>query len=389
MRLLLVTQDFPPDVGGIQTYAWELARRLADATERMEVIAPHRPSYERVDETAPFRVTRVRGRPDWLPITGCRAVVQRARALQPHISFHAQWQTVGTALLARAITGWPRRIVCAAHGRELLFNGLAGIPGGAAVYQRLRHVLLHRVDRFVPVSHYTGRLLRQQDVPLERIRVVPNGTDPDRFQPQNADALRARLGIADNAVLLTVGRLVPRKGLDTTLRALPAIAASIPTVTYLIAGTGPDRTRLERLAERLGIRNRVRFRGQVPYADLPTYYSAADLFVMPSREDRPDVEGFGLVFLEANACGTPVVGARSGGIPDAIVAGETGVLVPPGQPEALATSICHLLSDPDKLRRMEAAGRRYVVKEASWEHVTAQLQRVIEEEIRDDIVPQN
>lgn len=373
MRLLFVTQDFPPDVGGIQTYSWEVARRLARRTAALHVVAPQRPGAERIDRAAPFAVTRVPGRPDLLPVTALRAVVQRARQLQPHVSLHAQWQTVGAALLARALTGWPRRIACAAHGRELLFNPAPQALGLRSAYDRLRRWLVAHVDTFLPVSRYTAGLLRDLDVPTERLHVVPNGTDPERFHPADGEAIRHRLGLGGRPVLLTVGRLVPRKGIDTVLRALPAIAAAVPDVAYLVAGTGPDRTRLERLADRLQVRPHVVFLGSVPHDDLPAYYSAADLFVMPAREAPPDVEGFGLVFLEANACGTPVVGARTGGVPDAIVDGETGVLVPPSAPEPLADSVRRLLAHPNRLDALGRQGRARAVHAASWDHIADDL----------------
>lgn len=378
MRLLFVTQDFPPDVGGIQTYSSELARRLAPKVEALEMVAPSRPGDAAVDESVSFHVTRVGGRPDLLPITALPVVPACAHRFRPDVAFHAQWQTVGTSVLARALTGAPRRIVCAAHGRELLFNPLANLPGLDTGYDRLRRQLLARVDAFVPVSRYTAGLLEDLGVSPDRLHVVPNGTDPERFRPVDATALRRRLGLDDRVLLLTVGRLVPRKGIDTVLHALSSLADTVPSVTYLVAGTGPDRPRLERLARERGVADRVRFLGQVPHEQLPAYYSAADVFVMPSRESPPDVEGFGLVFLEANACGTPVIGARSGGIPDAIQPGTTGFLVPPDAPRALADRIARLLADSEGAEEMGRQGRRHAVEEASWDRVAEQLHRALD-----------
>ena len=373
MRLLFVTQDFPPDVGGIQTYSWEVATRLAERVEALEVIAPHRPSAARVDRAAPSAVTRVRGRPDLLPVTALFTVARRAVRLRADVALHAQWQTVGASALARWLTGYPRRIVCAAHGRELLFNPLSGRSGLGAAYDRFRRWSLAQPDALLPVSRYTARLLQERGISPARLRVVPNGTDPERFRPRGGKALRDRLGIGPRPMLLTVGRLVPRKGVDTVLRALPRIAASVPEVQYVVAGTGPDRSRLERLALRKGVRGRVHFVGHVADDALPSYYSAADLFVMPAREAPPDVEGFGLVFLEANACGTPAVGARSGGVPDAIVDGETGLLVPPEDPAAAAEALTHLLTTPEFAQRLGQQGRERIQKEANWDRVADRI----------------
>jgi len=369
MRLLLVTQDFPPDVGGIQTYSWELSRRLAARAEALHVVAPARPGAASVDASVPFPVQRVRGRPDLLPLTALAAVPRLARRAQPHVAFHAQWQTVGASVLARMLTGWPRRIVCAAHGRELLFNPLPDTLGARAAYDRVRRGLLQQVDAFLPVSRYTGGLLSDLGVPAARRHVVPNGTDPERFRPVDGASLRRRLGLADHPLLLTVGRLVQRKGIDTMLRALPSVAEAAPQVQYLVAGTGPDRDRLTHIARAHDMTDRVRFLGQVPHDELPQYYSAADVFVMPSREAPPDVEGFGLVFLEANACGTPVIGARSGGIPDAVVDGETGLLVPPSSPEALAQAATSLLTDADRRAALGEHGRHRAATTLNWDRI--------------------
>ncbi|MFB6278246.1 MAG: glycosyltransferase family 4 protein [Salinibacter sp.] len=373
MRLLFVTQDFPPDVGGIQTYSWEVARRLAEQVDTLTVMAPRHPEADAVDRAASFPIHRLPGRPDLLPLSLLPTLPVRARQMRADVTFHAQWQTVGASALARALFGSPRRIVCAAHGRELLFNPAAAIPGLAPAYDRLRRALLRQVDMFLPVSHYTAGLLQERGVPSSRTQVVPNGTDPERFRPRDGTPVRERFGLSGRPMLLTVGRLVRRKGIDTVLRALPTIAETCPDVTYVIVGTGPDQSRLRRLAGRLGLQNRVRFVGEVDHDRLPLYYSAADLFVMPAREDPPDVEGFGLVFLEANACGTPVIGARTGGIPDAIQDGETGLLVPPNAPKALAEVVVRILTDPDVADTLGRQGRRRAVNEASWDHIARRI----------------
>ena len=380
MRLLFVTQDFPPDVGGIQTYSWEVTRRLAARVDALEVVAPRRPNAEEIDRAAPVPVTRLPGRSDLLPLSLLPVLPFRARSLQADVAFHAQWQTVVASVLARALLGRPRRIVCAAHGRELLFNPAPPSSGLDAEYDRLRQFLLHQVDTFLPVSRYTAGLLRDRGIPPHRVHVVPNGTDPERFHPGDGASLRERLGLTDRPLLLTVGRLVPRKGIDTVLQALPSIAERCPEVAYVIAGTGPDQSRLEQLAERLGVQEHVRFVGNVDHDRLPLYYSAADLFVMPAREDPPDVEGFGLVFLEANACGTPVIGARSGGIPDAVRDGETGLLVPPDAPDAFTEAALRVLTDPDLAQTLGQQGRHRAVHEASWDHIADRIHDVLTRE---------
>lgn len=373
MRLLFVTQDFPPDVGGIQTYSWELARELSRRTKELEVIAPHQSGADAVDQRVEFRVTRLPVRPDLLPFPALFSVVRHSRRFRPHVVVHAQWQTVLASLLSRALTGRPKFIACAAHGRELLFNPLNSIPGGDWVYNRLRNFSLTHADLLLPVSQYTAGLLHDRGVPSNRTHVLSNGTDPNHFRPHDDTSLRERLGLEERPLLLTVGRLVPRKGIDTVIRALPAVLQALPDVAHVVVGTGPDRSRLEALAVDEGVENHVHFQGAVSYNELPFYYSTADLFVMPAREEPPDVEGFGIVFLEANACGTPVVGSRTGGIPDAIVEGKTGVLASPTDAASVANAIEQLLTDADRAAEMGRRGRERVVREATWDHVATRL----------------
>jgi len=377
MRLLFVTQDFPPDCGGVQTYSWEMARRLADRVAALEVLAPSRPAATPVDRSAPFPVTRLSCHPAYLPFALLPMLARRARTQETDVALHAQWQTVGASVLSHTLTGYPRRVVCAAHGRELLFNPMQGIPALEAIYEQLRAFLLRQVDLFLPVSHYTAGLLRDRGLSAAQTPVVPNGTDPQHFRPHDASALRRHLGLPDRRIALTVGRLVRRKGVDTVLRALPAIAENCPDVAYVVVGTGPDQSRLERLAQRLGVDNRVQFVGKVDHDRLPLYYSAADLFAMPAREDPPDVEGFGLVFLEANACGTPVIGARTGGIPDAVRHGETGLLVPPNAPAAFAEAATRLLTAPALADTLGQQGRHYVAKTAHWDRIAHRVHALL------------
>ncbi|GIV61043.1 MAG: glycoside hydrolase [Rhodothermaceae bacterium] len=370
MRLLLLTQDFPPDTGGTQTYALELARRLAPRCDDFAVLAPHIAGCEATDARLPFPVIRVRAGYDSFAVKALGALLHHTRHRPADATLHVQWATAGAGLAARRL-GHLRRVYVAAHGRELLFNPLPRPFGG--LYDQLRRAILRRADHLFPVSRYTGGLLAAAGVRPERWTVVPNGTDPDRFVPLEATPLRTRLGLEHRPTLLTVCRLVPRKGVDTVLQALPQVVEAVPEVVYLIGGDGPDRPRLEGLARDLGVTDHVRFCGRIPDDDLPLLYNACDVFVMPSRLDPPHVEGFGLVFLEAGACGKPVVGARTGGIPDAVADGETGLLVPPDDPPTLAAALCRLLAAPDWARHLGRQGRRRVLEAFTWDHAADRL----------------
>jgi phosphatidylinositol alpha-1,6-mannosyltransferase len=170
-------------------------------------------------------------------------------------------------------------------------------------------------------------------------------------------------------VLFTIARLVARKGIDTVLQALPALVAAVPDLVYVIAGEGPEGEGLAALSRRLGVESSVRFVGAVAHPDLPFYYSLGDVFVMPSRSTPPDVEGFGIVFLEAAACERAVVAARAGGIPDAVLDGQTGVLVPPDDPRALSPVLVELFRDPARRTELGRRGRERVLAELTWERV--------------------
>jgi phosphatidylinositol alpha-1,6-mannosyltransferase len=217
----------------------------------------------------------------------------------------------------------------------------------------------------------------------QRVRVLHLGTDPDRFRPGvDSAAIRARFRLPDGVRwLLTVARLEPHKGMDTVIAALPAIAARASDVGYLIAGSGPARERLERLAQKAGVADRVRFLGEVGEGDLPALYNVASAYVGVSRRaERIGVEGFGLALVEASACALPIVAGDSGGVPDAVRAGETGFLVPPEDVAAVAEAVCRLLTDRELAGRIGAAGRRAVETYYNWDRVVREL-RAIEADV--------
>ena len=248
------------------------------------------------------------------------------------------------AWLAQRALGIP--YVVWAHGIEVW-----GLRAG------LRAAGLRRADRIVAVSRYTAGEIAALDPGLaDRTVVVPNAV-ADRFRPGGGEALRRRLGLGGARVLLTVGRLSAAeryKGIDTVLHALPQVLARAPAVRYVVAGDGDDLPRLRALAARLGVAHATVFAGAPPDRDLPGYYDACDLFVMPSRR-----EGFGIVFTEALACGKPVVAAAAGGAPDAVLDGGLGRLVEPGDVDATAQAVLDFLAggwpptltDPARLRR--------------------------------------
>ena len=214
----------------------------------------------------------------------------------------------------------------------------------------------------------------------QRLRVVHLGTDPTSFRPGiDPRAVRDRFALPDAGTrwLVTVARLQRHKGMDTVIAALPAILARAPDVRYAVAGAGPDRERLEKLTHKLGLADRVRFLGGVTDQDLPALYNLASVYVGASRRsERLGVEGFGISLVEASACGLPVVAGNSGGIPDAVQDGETGFLVPPEDPAALADAICRLLGDATLATRLGGNGRRAVETHFNWDRVVRDLREI-------------
>ncbi|OFW63462.1 MAG: hypothetical protein A2Y74_08410 [Actinobacteria bacterium RBG_13_63_9] len=247
---------------------------------------------------------------------------------------------------------------------------------------------LQRADRVLAISRFTADLVQKAGVDPNRIEILPLGCDVHHFRPLPAKTEWRQRLLGDryqNRVILTVGNLVPRKGHDVVLRALPRLRETIPDITYLIVGDGPNRPHLEGLAEAMALRDCVVFAGQIPDRDLPDIYALSDVFAMPSREqlDKCDVEGFGLVFLEANACGKPVVAGRSGGIPDAVIDGVTGFLANPHDPDDIASAIKRLLTDDDLATRMGRQGRVRVVNDFTWQRVGDRVQGIFDTILRE------
>jgi phosphatidylinositol alpha-1,6-mannosyltransferase len=262
-----------------------------------------------------------------------------------------------------------------AHGNEILY-------ALQTEWTKPRRAMME-AERILANSHYTAGLVEKVGVARERIEVIHPGCDLDTFRPVSLnEGLRRRLlaGRVGTPVIVTVGNLVERKGHDMVLRALPRVAREIPGVTYLIVGDGPNRASLEALAVEAGVRDRVVFAGQVPRDELPDVYALSDVFVMPSRArlDHADVEGFGMVFLEASACGKPVIGGHSGGISEAVVDGQTGFLVDPSDEGHIASRILEVLSDKTLATSLGDQGRRRVVASFGWEDVVGRLQTTLD-----------
>ena len=366
MHHLLVTNDFPPKVGGIQSYLWELWRRL-DPQSFTVLTTPHADA-EAWDAQQSFRIERVSD-PVLLPT---KRMTRRIDALADEVG--ADLILLDPALpLGHLGPGLQHPFGVVVHGAEVTVPGR--LPG---VQLDLRRTL-RATSLVVAAGHYPADEARRaagRDLPVV---VVPPGVDTERFVPLSADeraAARVHFGLdPDTPLVLSVSRLVPRKGMDVLIRAVARVGDRMPDVTLAIAGHGRDRSRLERLAQRHG--SPTRFLGRVDDGELPLLYGCADAFAMLCRNRwlGMEQEGFGIVFLEAAACGVPQVAGASGGSAEAVEDGETGFVVDPATDAVgAASAIRRILSEPDRAARMAAASRDRAVALYSYDRLARELE---------------
>lgn len=271
------------------------------------------------------------------------------------------------------------------HGEEI--NRLKTIEGknivnSVIVYLKKKIIwgTLERSDLIIANSSFTKQLVLDGGIPENKVKVVHPGTDPVRFYPKDKNVeLVKRFGLEGKTVLLATGRLTPRKGQDMTIRALPEIVKKFPGVVYMIVGNGEYENELKSLVKECSVEKHVVFCDSVSNELLPDMYNLCDLFMMPNRtlKKSNDVEGFGIVFLEANACGKPVLGGLSGGVPDSVVDGMSGLLISADCPENISKSVIELLSDRGKMKKMGLWGRQRVLDRLTWQHSADDIARYV------------
>jgi phosphatidylinositol alpha-1,6-mannosyltransferase len=359
VRTLVVTNDFPPRAGGIQAFVHSLASRLP--ADEVVVYAPSWKNAAAFDAAQSFPVVR---HPTSLMLP-TRDVLRRARSIAASEGCDRVWfgAAAPLGLLARPLG--LERSVASTHGHEV---GWALLPGARQV--------LGRIGRDVDVVTYLGEYTRARLARLmQRLERLPSGVDTSVFHPgAGGGEVRARYGLGDRPVVVCVSRLVPRKGQDVLIRALPAIQRRVPDAALLIVGGGPYLSKLQAMAG-----PDVVLTGSVPWQELPAHYDAGDVFAMPCRTRRAglEVEGLGIVFLEASATGLPVVAGRSGGSPDAVLEGETGYVVDGRSVPAVADAVAGLLADPVRAKALGARGRAWVEAEWRWDVLAARLRTLL------------
>jgi phosphatidylinositol alpha-1,6-mannosyltransferase len=333
MTILLISEVFPPKTGGSGRWFWEIYRRLA--RDQVAIAAGEDPRQQAFDETHDLRLERMPLQFRSWGLLGGRALKEywrAARQLRQRINHEGVDQVhcgkcLPEGLLGLALKWWcGLPYSCYVHGEEL------NLASGSRELRWLTRTVLARADRVIANSRNT-----------------------------------ARLGWDNRRVILTVGRLQKRKGQDLMIRALPAIREAIPDVLYVIAGDGEERASLTALVEETGVRDHVQILGEIPDDVLIRCYQQCDLFALPNREVSKDIEGFGMVLLEAQACGKPVIAGASGGTSETMRIPDTGHVVPCDRPQELAALAADMLTRPARLAEMGRAARSWIVQHFDWE----------------------
>ena len=379
MSTLVLTEYFLPTHGGSINWLVQTYSRYAPSD--VIVVAPQCPGDREVDFTLPFRVERVvMSMTDWDP-TAPASLWRYFRLLQ-HVYRSSRSYGVKQVHCAkvlpdglvawglRKLTGSPYLIY--AHGEEILI-GLSS--------RKLRWLIpkiYNGAAAIIVNSRHTRALLAELGVRSNKLHLIHPGVDATAFRVDANAALivRQQHNLGQAPVLLTVGRLQQRKGQDMVIKALPLIRQVFPEVKYLVVGAGEEHAALQQLAHEVDMQEHVVFAGRVHDSALPAYYAACDVFIMPNRRLANDIEGFGMVFLEASAAGKPVIGGRSGGTDDAIVDGVTGLRVDGDNLDMIAAAVIDLLSDPAFARSMGEQGRRRVAAEFNWDRVALRTRQL-------------
>ncbi len=374
-RVLLITNDFPPRQGGIESYLRDFCGTLDPGS--LTVLASTRVSAAETrahDAALPYRVHRLRDRV-LLPLPH---VARAAARIIADEGIDVVW--FGAAAPMGLVAGACRRagakrIISTTHGHEV---GWSMLP----LSRRALRIIGDGSDVVTYISRYTRNRFAAAFGPRTAFERLPSGVDVERFRPdpEAGARIRARHGIAaDQPLIVCISRLVSRKGQDSLIASLPAVLEGLPDARLMIVGSGPYEGRLRALAYAAGVAGHVIFTGAVPYGELPDHYNAATVFAMPARTRGGglDVEGLGIVYLEAQACGVPVIAGDSGGAPETVVDGVTGVVVDGRDRDALAAAVTGICADAERARRMGEEGRRHVVKHWTWEVMGVRLRRIL------------
>lgn len=365
-KTLLVTNDYPPTVGGIQSYLRDFVATLDPADTVVFASTQSSVAAAKYDAAAPERIIRW-PRSVMLPTAGtAEAMAEIIEEFEIDTVWFGAAAPLGL-LARRAREAGAQRIIVSTHGHEV---GWSMLPGARQVLR----LIGSRADVVTYISDYTLGRIRRAFGRRPEFAHLPGGVDTDYFRPatpEQRERTRDRHGLGDAPVILCVSRLVRRKGQDQLIAVLPEVREQFPDARLVIVGSGPDDRRLRRLAA--GAEG-VHLLGALPREQMRDLIAAADVFAMPARTRGGglDVEGLGIVYLEAQACGIPVIAGESGGAPET-VRPETGVVVDGRERGQLTSALVRLLGDPAARAKMGASGREYVCEHWDWKHLGARL----------------
>ena len=362
---LFITNDFGPRAGGIETFVHGLIERLPKGSVIVYTSAQANAQTFDAEWLLKYGVEVIRDRskillPTPRVIKACQKLISNRKLSK--VAFGA---AAPLAMMARAMrSAGAQKVVALTHGHEVWW---AKVPPFSFAIRYMGK----NIDVITYLGDYTrgeiSKALSEADA-SKLVQIAP-GIDVDHFVPTDSSKLRAELGLSDKSVIISVGRLVHRKGQDKLISALPEIKTSVPNVHLVLVGVGPHQDYLEKLALKLNVSDCVTFIGRINYAELPEYICLGDIFAMPSRSRffGLEVEGLGIVYLEASACGLPVVGGKSGGAPDAVLVGETGMVVDGTNSSEIADACIELLNNPELCALMGANGRAWIIENWRWE----------------------
>ena len=378
--MLVLTEVFPPKVGGSGRWLFEVLTRRQSAAS-ICVLAPPLPEGVSEIET-PLKNLRIRReykRPIETGFFSPRGVIGYLGSLRVAAKMHRADQFRLVISGSCLTTGWVAWLlkkrhgipyVCLVHGEEVYVPETGDVSGTLSSRQHrlMTRWVLHGADRVIANSENTRDILTTTwGLPEEDVRVVHPGVDTNRYVPaERCDIFRRNVGWEGRKVVITVGRLQRRKGHDTMIRALPSIRQSIPNILYVIVGDGEELSRLKGLADEFEVEECVQFHTSIVDRDLIPFYQQSDLFVLPNRQVGSDIEGFGIVLLEAQACGLPVIAGASGGTKEAVDCGRSGYIIPCDNPFNLEECVMQLLSDGEKAATIGRYAREWAVKRFDW-----------------------
>ncbi len=361
--ILLVTNDFGPRAGGIESFVIGLLERIP--VGEVVVYTSFQPDHESYDQKwlSDYQVRVIRDKSKVLLPTP--RVIRELQALIRQNSITKVW--FGAAAPLGVASRWLRkagatRIVALTHGHEVWWSKIW--PFSWAISE-----IGKQVDYLTYLGTFTKSALSPHIKDASKLIRVAPGIDTDHFSPSDSMSLRQRHGLGSRPTIVSVGRLVHRKGQDRLIEALPKVLESIPDAALVLVGEGPYRKHLDGLVNKYDLSGNVFFIGRINFAELPNYIGMGDVFAMPSRSRLfgLEVEGLGIVYLEASSCGLPVIGGSSGGAPDAVLDGETGYVVDGNDLTAISTQIVRLLSDEKLRKEMGGRGRKWAIENWRWE----------------------